>query len=212
MIKYFLVSSMGKLYFKYGAMNSGKSIEVLRTCYNYNERKLKVLLIKPQIDTKGNDKIVSRIGIEKKVDYLISKDENIYELFKDMNIKIVIADEAQFFTAKHIDELWTLTKTKGIDILCYGLRCDFRMEGFPGATRLLQIADSIDEIKTICKCGKKATNNLRMEHGVPVFEGEQVSIDGINDTTYDAVCGECYIKEKEKQEERKKENEIRLFV
>ncbi len=194
---------MGKLYFKYGAMNSGKTIEVLRTCYNYHERGLKTLLIKPKIDKKGNDKVVSRIGIERKVDYLIDNEDSIKDTFNDLDLDIIIADEAQFFTKEQIDDLWYLTKTKDIDILCYGLRCDFQMVGFPGAIRLLEIADSIDEIKTICSCGRKATNNLRMINGNPTFEGDQVSIDGFDNVTYDAVCGNCYIKQKIKAEERK---------
>lgn len=191
---------MAKLYFKYGAMNSGKTIEVLRTCYNYNERGLNVILIKPKVDLKGSNKVVSRIGLEREVDYLISDKENIYDMFIDKNIDVIIADEAQFFTREQINELWFLTKKKDIDILCYGLRCDFLMNGFPGSTRLLEIADSIDEIKTICACGKKATINMRYVNGVPSFEGEQVSIDGFNNVTYDAVCGECYIKTKREGE------------
>lgn len=190
---------MAKLYFKYGAMNSGKTIEVLRTCYNYKERGLNVILIKPKVDLKGSNKVVSRIGLEREVDYLISDKENIYDMFIDENIDVIIADEAQFFTREQINELWSLTKKKDIDILCYGLRCDFLMNGFPGSTRLLEIADSIDEIKTICACGKKATINMRYVNGVPSFEGEQVSIDGFNNVTYDAVCGECYINQREKE-------------
>ena len=190
---------MAKLYFKYGAMNSGKTIEVLRTCYNYKERGLNVILIKPKVDLKGSNKVVSRIGLEREVDYLISDKENIYDMFIEKNIDVIIADEAQFFTREQINELWFLTKKKDIDILCYGLRCDFLMNGFPGSTRLLEIADSIDEIKTICACGKKATINMRYVNGVPSFEGEQVSIDGFNNVTYDAVCGECYIKQREKE-------------
>ena len=190
---------MAKLYFKYGAMNSGKTIEVLRTCYNYNERGLNVVLIKPKVDLKGSNKVVSRIGLEREVDYLISDKENIYDMFIEKNIDVIIADEAQFFTREQINELWSLTKKKDIDILCYGLRCDFLMNGFPGSTRLLEIADSIDEIKTICACGKKATINMRYVNGVPSFEGEQVSIDGFNNVTYDSVCGECYINQREKE-------------
>ena len=190
---------MAKLYFKYGAMNSGKTIEVLRTCYNYKERGLNVILIKPKVDLKGSNKVVSRIGLEREVDYLISDKENIYDMFIDENIDVIIADEAQFFTREQINELWFLTKKKDIDILCYGLRCDFLMNGFPGSTRLLEIADSIDEIKTICACGKKATINMRYVNGVPSFEGEQVSIDGFNNVTYDSVCGECYINQREKE-------------
>jgi thymidine kinase len=190
---------MAKLYFKYGAMNSGKTIEVLRTCYNYKERGLNVILIKPKVDLKGSNKVVSRIGLEREVDYLISDKENIYDMFIDENIDVIIADEAQFFTREQINELWSLTKKKDIDILCYGLRCDFLMNGFPGSTRLLEIADSIDEIKTICACGKKATINMRYVNGVPSFEGEQVSIDGFNNVTYDSVCGECYINQREKE-------------
>ncbi len=194
---------LAKLYFKYGAMNSGKTIEVLRTCYNYQERGLKVALIKPSVDKKGSKNVVSRIGISKEVDYLILNNDDLLELFKNKKLDVIIADEAQFFTKEQIDELWYITKTLNVVVLCYGLRCDFLMNGFPGATRLLEIADSIDEIKTICKCGKKATNNLRMINGIPTFEGDQVSIDGFDNVTYDALCGHCYIELKRKMERKK---------
>jgi len=179
-------------------MNSGKTIEVLRTHYNYLERGLKVLLIKPSVDLKGNDSVVSRIGVSKKVDYVISPELNLFDFFFDKDVNIIIADEAQFFSREQIDQLWKLCKIKDIDILCYGLRTDFMMNGFPGSTRLLELADSISELKTICGCGKKATINMRLVDGKAVFEGEQVSIDGFNNVTYDAVCGNCYIEKQNK--------------
>jgi len=106
----------------------------------------------------------------------------------------IIVDEAQFLTHDQIDELYAITKVYSVPVLAYGLRCDFQMNGFPGATRLLELADDIEELKTICRCGKKATQNLRLINGKPTFTGEQVAIDGTTNITYDSVCGECYLK------------------
>ena len=106
----------------------------------------------------------------------------------------IIVDEAQFLTPAQVDELYFLAKFYDVPVLCYGLRCDFRMEGFEGSTRLLQIADDIEELKTICQCGAKATQNLRLINGEPVFEGEQIEIDDHTKVEYDGVCGKCYLK------------------
>lgn len=188
---------MAKLYFKYGAMNSGKTIEVLRTCYNYDERGIKLLLTKPIKDKKGNSKISSRIGIEREVDYLIKPHDDLLKVLNLSDVDVIIVDEVQFLTAKQIDDLWYISKKKDIVVLCYGLRTDFQMKGFEGSTRLLEIADSISEIKTICSCGKKATNNMRFINNKPTFIGDQIAIDGLYDVTYDSVCGLCYLKEYE---------------
>ena len=186
---------MSKLYFRYGAMNSGKSTILMQVAHNYEERGMKVLLIKPMIDTKGSDNVVSRLGIQRKVDIMLSKRDNVYKLVK--NVDAVIVDEAQFLKPKQVDELWRVTKEKDIPVLCYGLRCDFLMHGFPGATRLLEIADTIEEIKTICRCGRKATQNLRKINGKPVFRGSQVAIDDSSEISYESVCGKCYIELRE---------------
>jgi len=189
---------MSKLYFRYGAMNSGKTTMLLQTAHNYEEQGMKIFLIKPLIDTKGNDKVVSRLGIERKVDLQLAVNDHVEVPY---NINAIIVDEAQFLTPQQIDELYAITKECNIPVLAYGLRCDFQMKGFPGATRLLEIADDITELKTICDCGKKATQNLRILNGIPIFKGDQVAIDGASAITYKSVCGKCYLRLRRKHEE-----------
>ena len=190
---------MSKLYFRYGAMNSGKSTNLMQVAYNYEERGMKVLLIKPSTDKKGGDKLVSRLGVERKVDLLINDDQNIYNKVKkwqDEKYKIdcILVDEVQFFKAYQIDQLFEIAVCLDIPVICYGLRTDFKMQGFEGSTRLLLLAHSIEELKTICKCGKKAILNGRKINGKFVFEGEQVAIDNIDNVEYESLCGHCYFK------------------
>lgn len=190
---------MSKLYFRYGAMNSGKSTNLMQVAYNYEERGMKVLLIKPSTDKKGGDKLVSRLGVERKVDLLINYDQNIYNEVKkwqDEKYKIdcILVDEVQFFKAYQIDQLFEIAVCLDIPVICYGLRTDFKMQGFEGSTRLLLLAHSIEELKTICKCGKKAILNGRKINGKFVFEGEQVAIDNIDNVEYESLCGHCYFK------------------
>ena len=190
---------MSKLYFRYGAMNSGKSTNLMQGAYNYEERGMKVLLIKPSTDKKGGDKLVSRLGVERKVDLLINDDQNIYNEVKkwqDEKYKIdcILVDEVQFFKAYQIDQLFEIAVCLDIPVICYGLRTDFKMQGFEGSTRLLLLAHSIEELKTICKCGKKAILNGRKINGKFVFEGEQVAIDNIDNVEYESLCGHCYFK------------------
>lgn len=196
---------MAKLYFRYGAMNSGKTTALLQTAHNYEEQGMKIIIIKPMIDTKGEDKIVSRLGIKRTVDIRLTEQDSVidcirkkykYNIFKP---NAIIIDEAQFLQPFQVDELFNITKTFDIPVLAYGLRCDFRMSGFPGSIRLLEIADEIVELKTICKCGKKATQNLRLVNNKPTFNGDIISIDGTsNEIKYKSVCGECYLKLKKK--------------
>lgn len=188
---------MSKLYYRYGAMGSGKTASLLQVKYNYEQKGMNVLLLKPAIDTKGADTVTSRIGISAPVDILVDSDETIMSKLKPEKPYAIIVDEAQFLTAKQVDELYLMTKIYDVPVLCYGLRCDFQMKGFPGATRLLEIADDIEELKTICECGLKATQNLRKINEVPVFEGEQVVIDNSDTVEYVGVCGKCYIKYKQ---------------
>lgn len=185
---------MSKLYFRYGAMNSGKTAALLQVAHNYEEKGMKVVVIKPSIDTKGDDKVTSRLGIERKVDVILAPNEGIMEHMVLNKPDAIIVDEAQFLTFDQVDELYAITKTFDVPVLAYGLRCDFQMKGFPGASRLLELADDIEELKTICACGKKATQNLRLINGEPTFEGSQVAIDGTDNITYDSVCGECYLR------------------
>lgn len=185
---------MSKLYFRYGAMGSGKSAALLQVAYNYNEKGMYVILMKPQIDTKAENKISSRIGIERAVDILIPRDSGIIELIPDTKKPhAIIVDESQFLTSDQVDELYFISKIYDIPVLCYGLRCDFQMKGFEGSTRLLEIADDIEEMKTICKCGNKATQNIRLVNGEPTFEGEQIVIDDHTKVEYKGVCGNCYL-------------------
>jgi len=185
---------MSKLYFRYGAMNSGKTAALLQVAHNYEEKGMKVVVIKPSVDTKGDDKVTSRLGIERKVDVILAPEEGIMEHMVLNKPDAIIVDEAQFLTFDQVDELYAITKTFDVPVLAYGLRCDFQMKGFPGASRLLELADDIEELKTICACGKKATQNLRLINGEPTFEGSQVAIDGTDNITYDSVCGECYLR------------------
>ena len=155
---------------------------------------MKVIVVKPSIDTKAQDKVSSRIGIERPVDVLLAPNETLIEKMEPVKPHAIIVDEAQFLTSAQVNELYVMTKQYDIPVLCYGLRCDFQMHGFEGSTRLLEIADDIEELKTICKCGSKATQNLRLINGEPVFEGEQVVIDDHTKVEYEGVCGKCYLK------------------
>ena len=192
---------MSKLYFRYGAMNSGKSTHLMQVAHNYEERGMKVILIKPETDKKGGDKLVSRLGVERKVDILCEKKMDIYEEIKkwqEVKFKIdcILVDEVQFMTKEQVDQLFKIAVVLDIPVICYGLRTDFMMEGFEGSTRLLLLAHSIEEMKTICKCGRKAILNGRKINGEFVFEGEQVAIDNIDNVQYESLCGHCYFRHK----------------
>ena len=192
---------MSKLYFRYGAMNSGKSTHLMQVAHNYEERGMRVILIKPSTDKKGGDKLVSRLGVERKVDILCEKKMDIYEEIKkwqEVKFKIdcILVDEVQFMTKEQVDQLFKIAVVLDIPVVCYGLRTDFMMEGFEGSTRLLLLAHSIEEMKTICKCGRKAILNGRKINDEFVFEGEQVAIDNIDNVQYESLCGHCYFKYK----------------
>lgn len=194
---------MSKLYFRYGAMNSGKSTHLMQVAYNYEERGLRVVLIKPSIDKKGGDKLVSRLGVERKVDLMIDESDNVYDIISkevEYNGKLdcILVDEVQFMKSKQIDELFEIAVKMDIPVICYGLRTDFKMEGFEGSSRLLLIAHSIEEMKTICKCGSKALLNGRKINNEFVFDGSQVAIDNVDNVEYESLCGKCYFKYKEK--------------
>lgn len=191
---------MAKLYFRYGAMNSGKSTALMQVAYNYEERGMKVRLLKPNVDTKGDDKLVSRLGVTRKVDWVVNPDDNIYGLFDEIaggeEISCILVDEAQFLTEDQVDQLMEIATLKNIPVICYGLRTDFRTNGFPGSRRLLLIAHSLEELKTICRCGKKAVFNGRKINGKFVFEGDQVVIDDKAEISYESLCVDCYYKNK----------------
>lgn len=185
---------MAKLYFRYGAMNSGKSTLLLQTAHNYEERGMTVTIVKPKIDTKGNNKIVSRIGAERKADILLKSDDNLYEVVKSKysNSSCILIDEAQFLKAKQVDEAMDIVLDLDIPVICYGLRTDFLTHGFEGSRRLLEISHTIEEMKTICKCGRKAIYNARYIDGKFVSNGSQVAIDGKQNVSYISMCGKCY--------------------
>lgn len=205
---------MSKLYFRYGAMNCGKSTNLLQVAHNYEERGMKVIIIKPKTDTKGGNKVVSRLGVTREVDLLITEEDNIYkEVEKWINekgkIDCILVDEVQFLKSKHIDELFEIAVLMDIPVICYGLRTDFQMNGFEGSTRLLLLAHSIEELKNICHCGKKALLNGRMINGKFVFEGKQIAIDKEDNIEYHALCPKCYLeyrKEYEKEHSKYKNN------
>ena len=183
---------MAKLYFKYGAMGSSKSAQALITKFNYEELGMKVWLIKPSTDTRdGADIIKSRIGLECRAQ-IITPEEDIVEAYRKAGRHdVIISDEAQFFTPEQIDQLRTLVDEDNLPVLCFGLRTDFLTHFFPGARRLMELADSLTEIKTVCACGRKATVNARIdETGRIITEGAQVFLGG-NDS-YIAMCHKCW--------------------
>ena len=184
---------MAKLYFRYGAMNSGKTTALLQVAFNYKERGMRVLLLKPSIDTKGQGEVVSRLGVRRPVDVLVAPDMDVLDIVRrDMaehgTPACVLCDESQFFTPEQVDQLFLVTVDLGIPVICYGLRADFMTRGFPGSTRLLELAHTIEEMKTICECGRKATCNGRKVNGEYVFEGAQVAIDTVDDVEYQSLC------------------------
>ena len=193
---------MAKLYFKYGAMGSSKTAQVLITKFNYEERGMRVWLIKPAIDTRdGEDTIKSRIGLSAQCD-VIDKEDDVYELFTKNHRRdnVIIADEAQFFTSAQIDQMRAIVDEKDIPVLCFGLRTDFLTHLFQGSHRLFEVADSIAEIKTICECGTKATVNARIDgDGNVITHGRQVVLGG-NDR-YIAMCHKCWRKKIKSQRE-----------
>ena len=188
---------MAKLSFKYATMNSGKTIDVLRTAYNYEENNGKVIIIKPKIDTKGNEKIVSRLGISRKVDYLIYYDDELFDVLEGnlKNVDAILVDEAQFLSKKQIDDLSIISCVMNIDVICYGLRVNFRGVLFEGSKRLLEVADSINELVTLCECRKVARYVGRKVDGVFKMDGPEIIIDGSKkNIEYVPLCKECYLK------------------
>jgi thymidine kinase len=195
---------MAKLYFRYGAMNSGKSTALLQAAFNYEERGHQVLLAKPAIDTKGDCDIVSRLGVVREVDFTIAPDTSVIDLFQSLRNRVIehhgrdvsclLVDEAQFLSSDQVDDLLRIALIDGVPVLAYGIRTDFQTVAFPGSRRLLEVAHSLEELKTICRCGRKAIFNARLIDGAFVFDGDQVAIDG-EAVTYESLCGVCYLEE-----------------
>ena len=200
---------MAKLYFRYGAMNSGKSTALLQAAYNYEERGQRVLLAKPRVDTKGESRIVSRLGVAREVSFLLDPHDDARAVFArhargeegglalEMSLPPVaclLVDEAQFLPPEQVDALMRIAVLDRVPVLAYGIRTDFRTRAFPGSARLLEIAHSLEELKTICRCGSKALFNGRRVGEEFVFDGEQVAIDG-EAVTYESLCAACYLEE-----------------
>ncbi|MBU4465013.1 MAG: thymidine kinase [Actinobacteria bacterium] len=204
---------MAKLYFRYGAMNSGKSTSLLQAAYNYEERGQRVLIAKPRIDTKGAGQIASRLGMSRAVDFLIEPGDRVRDVFAEnrarlrhthnelagldrppVDVACLLVDEVQFLSADQVDDLLRIAVMDGVPVLAYGIRTDFRTAAFPGSRRLLEIAHTLEELKTICRCGRKAVFNGRLLDGRFVFDGDQVAIDGV-EVTYESLCAECYLRE-----------------
>ena len=186
---------MAKLYFKYGAMGSSKTAQALITKYNYEENNMKVWLIKPSADVRdGADILKSRIGLQAKV-HIIAPATDVYDLFAKTqkgSCDAIIVDECQFLTPEQIDQLRYIVNDFNVPVMCFGLRTDFQTKLFPGSMRLMEVADTIQEIKTICDCGAKATVNARIDSdGHIITEGAQVVLGG-NDA-YIAMCHKCYV-------------------
>ena len=186
---------MAKLYFKYGAMGSSKTAQALITKYNYEENDMKVWLLKPSADTRdGANVIRSRIGLEAECE-IATPGTDIYSRYQEDfagKCDAIIVDEAQFLTVTQIDQLRKIVDDYNVPVMCFGLRTDFQTHLFPGSLRLMELADAIEEIKTMCDCGAKATVNARINDGYIVTEGAQVVLGG-NDC-YIAMCHRCYVR------------------
>lgn len=196
---------MSKLYFRYATMGAGKSLDLLKTAYNYEERNKNVLLLTSKFDNRhGLDKITSRVGLSMPA-VSISDTTNIYEYVKLQHsinrYDCVLMDEVQFLTKEHIWQLTDIVDNLNLTVITYGLRIDYRGEPFEGSCYLMALADKIEELKTICEFGDKATMNLRTINGESVFEGDQISIGG--NESYIPVCRKYF-----KQELQKKDKTI----
>jgi thymidine kinase len=189
---------MSKLYFRYGAMGCGKSTELLQVAFNYNERGCQVIIVKPAIDTKANNQVSARIGLIRTADHLAEPKDNLYQLVKTRykEASCILVDEAQFLTRKQVDQLQKVTVILHIPVICYGLRCDGFQRSWPGSQRLLEIAHNVEELKTICRCGKKATLNARFMNGVVQTKGLKTLIDdGVSETVFCSFCPRCWHEE-----------------
>ena len=189
---------IGKLYFKYGTMGSAKTALLLTTAYNFEERGMGYLCMKPVVDTRDAKNVIrSRIGIERECAW-IYPDTDLFLFLRDIMIsdldpkpEWILVDEAQFLTAGQVDQLARAVDELSVNVMCYGLRTDFKTNLFEGSRRLFEIADTIDEVKSTCNCGRKTIVNARIDsHGEIITEGEQVEIGG--NERYIAVCRNCW--------------------
>lgn len=190
---------MAKLYFRYGAMGCGKTMQLMQVAFNYEERGHQVCVMKPRTDTKNGKKLLTRIGPERETDYCFSREDDLFEIIANQyaGAQCVLIDEAQFLTPEQVDQLMDVTVQLGVPVMTWGLRLNFRQSdsGFEGATRLLQVAHDIEELKTICECGHKATLNARFLNGQLIADGPDILIDdGHSQVEYRALCPSCYRK------------------
>lgn len=183
---------MAKLYFKYGAMTAGKTIDVITTAYKYNSRGMHTIIIKPKIDTRANELVASRIGFYKRANLVLAEDDSIIEQIKKYeNLRCIVIDEAQFLTERQVYELVIITKQLDVPVICFGLKVDFQGKLFKGSDALLRYADSFEELTAICNCGKKARFNARKIDNEYTFDGEQVLIGA--DESYEPLCEKCFL-------------------
>lgn len=185
---------MSKLYYRYSPMNAGKSTALLQVAYNYKERGQRSIIAKPSVDTKSPE-VLSRLNISAKVDWSVNPEHHLIKDFLDKEtekVDCILVDEAQFLEPQQIEQLFFIAVMKNIPVLAYGIRSDFQTNAFPGSARLFELAHSIEEMKTICRCGAKAMFNGRKINGEFVSEGEQVAIDG-QQASYESLCGKCFI-------------------
>ena len=193
---------MANMIFKFGAMNSGKTRDLLKTRYNYLEQGKDVLIIKPANDDKGDDCVQARGMDLVKADYLIGEEDNIYltvcYCLTKRNIDCILVDEAQFFDKKKIEELSDVADYLDIPVICYAVRSNFKEELFPGTKALFETANVLETLETLCSCGDKAIYNLRYVNGELTFEGEEVAIDGKDNVNYKSYCRKC-VKKLKKQ-------------
>lgn len=182
---------MAKLYFRHGTMGSAKTLNLLAVAHNYRSQNKRVLILKPRIDTRyGVGTVESRAGLRAEADRIVDAD-SVLDPADFVGVDCVLVDEAQFLSARVVDQLRALTLTPGLPVICYGLRTDFQTHLFEGSQRLLELADSIEEVKVTCQyCNKKAVFNMRLVGGKAVREGEQIQIGG--DESYVPVCHGCY--------------------
>ena len=192
---------MSKLFFRYGAMNSGKSTAMLQVAHNYEERDQSVVLMKSSVDTKGDNQIVSRLGVTRRADLLLSSGQDLRVALQKLlgerddlqrGVACVVIDEAQFLTSEQVDQALAIAVLDDIPVVAFGIRTDFRTRAFPGSQRLMEVAHSLQEMKTICRCGKKAIFNARFGDTGIIREGEQVVIDD-DHVRYEALCARCYL-------------------
>ena len=192
---------MSKLFFRYGAMNSGKSTALLQVAHNYEERGQSVVVVKPELDTKGHNQIVSRLGVNRTADILLAAGQDLRGKVKELRkirassdsaLACVLIDEAQFLEPAQVDAALEIAVLDDLPVVAFGIRTDFRRRAFPGSLRLLEVAHSLEEMKTICRCGEKAIFNARLGESGMTHEGHQIMIDAPG-VTYEALCAHCYL-------------------